>query len=478
MRSNGEEKELPSDKIQKIYEVNPSYILDIIRKEDKNDKRSQSMNPKQEINQKENVKSDKNFSSKEITYNSFEDIFEKKDNDDSNNLDNTLTDNSKYNNISVNDIPNKFISNFPIKILNKKKLDELPQNNENINNNTNSLDNYSNNYTYNLNNIVNSGKSIKNSNLFGDNQKQIKYTSPLNILNKLKTYWGSINLQKKIYYLDNQEIAFLLYNILPCISEIMILEYGNYFFQKFIKKLNVQQKLKIYQIIEPNIINIALNKNGTHSIQSLIDTIESPFEKLALDYLLNKDMLSLFNDKNAYHIIMKIIIEKPEKERNNINLFIINNIEKIIINPYGSYCVNKYIANNIDLNMRSIFIKSIKNHINIMFFNKNSCSILFLMLKYFGYNYCEFIFQEMKDNLCNLIDNPFSNIFVHKLFMYLNNNNIYVLNSFIWDIYKNDNILKTLSSSVYGDKFLKYLLNFSNYSQKKYLKEKMEYINK
>ena len=79
MRSNGEEKELPSDKIQKIYEVNPSYILDIIRKEDKNDKRSQSMNPKQEINQKENVKSDKNFSSKEITYNSFEDIFEKKD---------------------------------------------------------------------------------------------------------------------------------------------------------------------------------------------------------------------------------------------------------------------------------------------------------------------------------------------------------------------------------------------------------------
>ena len=362
--------------------------------------------------------------------------------------------------------------------MNKKKLDELPQNNENINNNTNSLDNYSNNYTYNLNNIVNSGKSIKNSNLFGDNQKQIKYTSPLNILNKLKTYWGSINLQKKIYYLDNQEIAFLLYNILPCISEIMILEYGNYFFQKFIKKLNVRQKLKIYQIIEPNFINIALNKNGTHSIQSLIDTIESPLEKLALDYLLNKDMLSLFNDKNAYHIIMKIIIEKPEKERNNINLFIINNIEKIIINPYGSYCVNKYIANNIDLNMRSIFIKSIKNHINIMFFNKNSCSILFLMLKYFGYNYCEFIFQEMKDNLCNLIDNPFSNIFVHKLFMYLNNNNIYVLNSFIWDIYKNDNILKTLSSSVYGDKFLKYLLNFSNYSQKKYLKEKMEYINK
>ena len=30
---------------------------------------------------------------------------------------------------------------------------------------------------------------------------------------------------------------------------------------------------------------------------------------------------------------MKIIIEKPENQRNIINYFFINNIEKIIINP-------------------------------------------------------------------------------------------------------------------------------------------------
>jgi hypothetical protein len=255
----------------------------------------------------------------------------------------------------------------------------------------------------------------------------------------------------------------------------MCSEYGNYFFQKFIQRLNVQQKLKIYQIIEPHFLYIALNKVGTHSIQSLIDVNKTPIERLVLFNLLNKDMLLLFNDKNAYHIIMKIIIEVPENQRNTINFFLINNIEKIIVNPYGSYCVNKYIVNNNDLNMRLLFIKTVKCNMKDIFFHKCSCSILLLMLKYFGFNICEFIFQEMQNNLCNYINDPISSSFVKKLLMYLKNNNYFnVLNNIIWNIFKNDDIIKSFQSSPFGDKVLKQLLLYSNSLQKNYIKEKLK----
>ena len=162
--------------------------------------------------------------------------------------------------------------------------------------NKNSKNNYS------LNNISNIQKYNKINEIYKNEKEDICstiYDIP-KLLNQFKNYWGSIYLQNLLNYLDKDKIMILLYNILPYIKDIMCSEYGNYFFQKFIKRLNVQQKLKIYQIIEPNFINIALNKVGTHSIQSLIDVNKTPIARLALNNLLNKDMLLLFNDKNAF----------------------------------------------------------------------------------------------------------------------------------------------------------------------------------
>ena len=82
-------------------------------------------------------------------------------------------------------------------------------------------------------------------------------------------------------------------------------------------------------------------------------------------------MLLLFNNENAYHIIMKIIIEKPENQRNNINLCFVYNIEKIIINPYRAYCWNKFVLNKINLNLRLILML-----FEIIINNKNSFIIL------------------------------------------------------------------------------------------------------
>ena len=92
------------------------------------------------------------------------------------------------------------------------------------------------------------------------------------------------------------------------------------------------QRLNIFKAIEKDFLNIAINKRGTHSIQAIIQRIDSPNELILFEQLLNQNLLLLFNNENSYHIIMKIIIERPENQRNNINYFFINNLEKIIIN--------------------------------------------------------------------------------------------------------------------------------------------------
>ena len=74
--------------------------------------------------------------------------------------------------------------------------------------------------------------------------------------------------------------------------------------------------------------------------------------------------------------------------------------------------------------------------------------------------------------------NPVSYRFVNKILFYLNNKDRNILNSFIWDIYKNDDLITSLSNSNNELKFLDIFINFSNNEQKTYIKEKLKKIKK
>ena len=391
--------------------------------------------------------------------------------------------------IEINNINNS----YPINYIKVKQIFNIYQN-ERTENPKNQIkdDDY---YKINIGNNINKNNDIRINFLKKDNLnykslninnnpcKHLKNVDKMKIiinieiiLALLSNFKGSIFLQDILTSIDNKEIAILLTTIYPQISKIMCLEYGNYFIQKLIKKLNVQQRLNIYQLIENDFLNIAIDKSGTHAIQCLIDYIQSPLEQMYLEKLLNKNMLLLFNNENSYHIIMKIILEKPENQRNNINLFFVTNVEKIITNPYGAYCGTKFLINNINLNLRLILIKNIKNNIKILIFNKNSCSFLILAIKQFGINNFEFIIQEIQNNLSFLSLHPIANSFVCKIFYFLKNSENSKISSIIWNIYRNDNLIKALCSYKNGNKLIKQLMEYSNNTQKKYIKAKLSFI--
>ena len=410
---------------------------------------------------------------------------------------NIKKDNKKEHNIINNTDNNEIISKnktnidlknyyYPVNINLNQYFNLFPNQNQNIN-----QIGSQNNYYENLNNNNNNNFKPKTNiiqNYYNNNNKDNQINKIGNIeliitnidiiLSLLSNYKGSIFLQNSLNNIDGNKISILLKTISPQICYIMCLEFGNYFLQKLIKKLNVEQKLRIYQLIDDSFLYIATNKSGTHVIQSLIDSIQTPLEQLFLNKLLNKNMLLLFNNENGYHIIMKIILEKPENQRDNINLFIVSNIEKIIINPYGAYCVNKFILNNSNLNLRLLMIKNIQNNIKNLIFNKSSCSVLILAIKQFGVKNFEFIIQEIKNNLQFLTLHPISFLFVGKIFHYLKNSEYSKLSSIIWDIYRNDNLINSLCSHKNGNKFLKSLMEYSNNTQKKYIKAKINFIKK
>ena len=492
--------ELPSDLIQKEYEDNPIRIIELMRNGEENplpeEKKLNVFEPenknnkiKKEILSFQNyliIDEDKNKEKKEI-------YDEKNTNNKNINKNNNNIDMSNnINNIKNNIIINNNINNNNIIINNNitNHYLNIPENSKSSNDKISNISNIS--YLGNLiqtkninshyiNNFMNQNliTNLNNENLYNavDNYKYTLLKNTNLLLMYLNSHKGSIFTQQFLDEIDNKELSILFNNLEPYISEIMCLEYGNYFIQKLIKKLNIQQRLKIYQIIEPKFINIATNKSGTHSIQSLIDCINSPIELFTLDKLINKNTLLFFLDENAYHIMMKIILEIPEDKRNNINLFLAMNAEKIIINCNGAFCVNKFITKNNDLKIRSLLIQNLQNNIHNLVTNKYSCTILLLILEKFGINYGIFIIKYIQNNFSFLSSHPTTMVFIIKTLNYLYKYNSFELGILIWYIYKNNNLLNYLLSNENGKKMLNLLISLSDEEQKKYIFQKINNNN-
>jgi len=530
-------KNLPSEKLQKEFENNPFTILESIRNESEN--KDISTSSENSLKDKDNEKIDINYKlpDKDTTKNDQEnnimktsfdcvknnkhnhkDVNRKKNISFANNINNVNTNNNynchntlvnynqninfnKNNNIIVNHL--NIFFNFNGSNINSNTINNANSNNRNIVLIKNvSKKNYYNNFCMNNNqNFINSNckrdtnfcninnidnclddKIFCNNNIIDfdqinfDNNDDNNFLLSKNIeklLDNLKSYKGSLISQSFIDTIENEnELEVFFKNIVPHICQIMCSDYGNYFFQKLIKKLNFEQRLNIYKIIESEFLVIATNKCGTHSIQSLMDTIQTPLELFALNKLLSKNILLLFIDDNAYHIMMKMILDFPEEKRSIVNIYLVMNIEKIIINVNGAFCANKFIINNNNLNLRKFLVENLKSNIKKLLFNKYSCIILLLVLQTFGIQWGNFIIKEIEQNFVVLSQNQISYIFIIKVFDYLKNSqNLIILKLLIWSLYKNIALMNYLISSENNRKLLSQLIEYSDEEQKQFLFE-------
>ena len=457
---------LPSEKLQKEFERNPLKLLEEIQMEENSTKDFEDESKQEETNQNAFINPQENGDINNI-YNP------------NLNCSNLLNESNSYRN--SNDNKNIFVNNIIFNFKGKEENKSDENNYEyNIVNNFHCLskDVSINAKDMNCINICNDNISINKS--FLQNNLSNNFAKKVNVNNKhiniskllynLKTYKGSIYAQSLLERIDNQrELNSFFNDIIPNIREIMCSEYGNYFFQKLIKKLSLFQRLNIYKIIQPEFLTIATNKWGTHSVQSLIDNAQSQVEKYELNLLIAQNMYILFTDDNAYHIIMKMILDFPEDQRLILNLYLVNNIDKVITNNNGAFCVNKFIVNNKNLKLRKLFLENLKNNLTKIIYNKYCCINLLLILQTFGLEWGSFIISEIQNNFQGLMDNPITRLFIIKVFEFLKNVNIYFLKDLLWSLYRNTDIINYIVANKNKKKFLNQLIELSDDEQKVYL---------
>ena len=444
-------KVLPPEKIQKEFERNPLKLL-----EDSN-QNIEDENNKPEIN-RESMKNP-----------------QENDNINTTNLNckNSLINCNPY--INSNNNNNFFVNNFNIFLNFEGKIESINNENSFVNKNVDNSPCKENNVYIkensnfdkpsNYNNIENSIKNKYNKNV--NNNKPINISK---LLSNLKTCKGSIYAQSLLECIETeQELSSFFNDIIPNICQIMCSEYGNYFFQKLLKKLSLNQRLQIYKIIQPEFLDIATNKWGTHSIQSLMENAQSTVEIYQLNLLISKNMYLLFTDDNAYHIIMKMILDFPEDQRVVLNLYIATNIDKIIINKNGAFCVNKFITNNKNLKLRKLFLDNLKINLRKLIFNKFCCINLLMVLKTFGIEWGSFIIKELQENFIALLDNSVSRLFIIKVLEYLKNINLYFLKELLWPLYRNVDVINYILANKGKKKLLNQLIELSDDEQKVYL---------
>lgn len=250
------------------------------------------------------------------------------------------------NNINIYNNDNKFFNSRSINnYFNNINNVKISKNNVNENKNQINLENSlekNNDNNINSKNIINS----INSNTLDEFKKYIN-TLPMPLVNYLCTPKGTLEIQKKLEK-SNNDYKILLINLLnkQGLSKIMKNTYGNYFFQQLIKKNEKSIISLIISYITEDFLDISKDFSGTFSLQALLDEIPSiEEEQNILKAIKNKELEMAF-DKNATHVLQKIILLFPDNHRAYLNEIILNNFINLCLDPNGICLIKIFIKTN------------------------------------------------------------------------------------------------------------------------------------
>ena len=289
------------------------------------------------------------------------------------------------------------------------------------------------------------------------------------------TQKGSREVQNLMRKMKKNELELLIIKLKNYISEITMDKYGNYFTQILIQICLPAQRIQVLKCMKNNFLEIANSSFGTHPLQSLIEIVNMPEEKqLILSYILgNESILAL--DPKGNHVLQKFISCTKDEERKELNINLINLIDKLITDPSGVCVLNILIKNTND---KSICQK-IANYIT------QKGPLTFIQHPYANYvvqklinstdlSYCDSIINTIVENYLSLSIQKFSSNVVENCIKYGNDETVN-------KIYKNiieKEKLESLLNNNYGNFVLEKLISRLNKEEKLVFFKKIEKIGK
>ena len=353
--------------------------------------------------------------------------------------------NEYYNIANINNINHNgnCINNFPN--INYNTFQKNQNHNKIINHNGNSNHSHNNigNFNYINNNLNN--KNINhtinnNTNEFNDGQIDYLFSQLFSLpkevcillyiinkkgvnyfINLTKTIKGSKYLQNILQTIPPKEVEVALVTKIICFNykEIMCDYYGNYFLQKFFPFCNHRQRIDILVSIKPDFINIANDICGNHSLQCLISLQNTNEEKEIIRIYTQNNLKELCLGGNSSHVITKIIKFLQESERQYINNFVINNLIELCINPNGICVIKEFIYNMKSDNYIKLVLSILEKETRKLTFNQFGNYVIQEVIRFYGYNYCKNIIDNLINNLVEFSLSKISSNVIDFLLEYL-----------------------------------------------------------
>jgi hypothetical protein len=239
------------------------------------------------------------------------------------------------------------------------------------------------NYINNINNIHNHITSFEKENFIKsqyDNFKTSKIYNknlddfinyinslPIPLVSFLCTQKGTLEIKKKLEKSSNDHKV-LLVNILrkQGLSKIMKNIYGNYFFQQLIKNNEKSFISLIISYIAEDLIDISKDFQGTFCLQALLEEISSfEEEQIILNNIKNHEMEMALN-KNATHVLQKIVLLFPDIHRVYLNEIILNNFITLSLDSNGICLIKIFMKTNTLISNKKRIIDKIANNFVIL----------------------------------------------------------------------------------------------------------------
>ena len=182
---------------------------------------------------------------------------------------------------------------------------------------------------------------------------------PIPLINYLCTSKGILEIQKKLLKSNKDYKLYLIICLnKEGLSKIMKNTYGNYFFQQLIKDSEKNLISLIINYISDTFVNISKDYSGTFSLQALLDEVSNIEDESKILSYIKYHELEMAYDKNATHVLQKLILLFPDTHRIELNKIILNNLKELCVDSNGICLVKNFIRSNTLINDKKGLIKN------------------------------------------------------------------------------------------------------------------------
>ncbi|EAS03253.2 pumilio-family RNA-binding repeat protein (macronuclear) [Tetrahymena thermophila SB210] len=217
------------------------------------------------------------------------------------------------------------------------------------------------------------------------------------------------------------EIQAVIDEIKGRLVELMKHHYGNYFSKTLVQVCTMQQKCIILQEIKDMFPDISQDPQGTHAIQSLVETIklENEREQILVIQCVGMYIIPMTLNPNATHVINKIV---QNFTLNNILCIydaVIKNFKEVVKNKQG-VCIIKSLMNRFKdtIQKKQQILQLLKVDIRNTVIDKYGNYALQEAIKIYPNDETEFICDYVFENMIMLAQNQVSSNIVESVLQF------------------------------------------------------------